>query len=369
MKLNNNSMLKKIIAVLVVVLLIVGIAVTIFLVQKRQETRTQAEGNVTISLTTPDPTVPIDSPVDIDINIDPGTNQVNIVKLKITYDGTKFTASESDFTINPDLGLTQASALPGEGSFSFTLTSGDDPTKVINTASKIGTLKLTPKVDAQPGETNVQIVYKESEVKYVTDLSAESISAASNLLAVGNGLTITTEAVCRANIASCKWDPVEGVTKYKVKITNITDNVVLLDGNITGTSTEFTAASGKNYTCEVRALQDCGTLGEAGIGENLCGENVTVTPRPTTSVTPIVTPNVTSTVTPKPTTVIGATSTPTPTPTTTPIGGIEEETPTPTEVPGITVGPTLPPTGNPFVIGGIIGGLLIVIGGIALLLL
>lgn len=365
----------KILALLGVVLVIVGIIVTIFLVQRSQDNRGRAAQSATLSLTPPTQNLAEDGSATFDINIDPGENQVNTVKITLKFDGEKFDVTQSDFTIDPasELEIKNGPNI-GQGSFSVVLGfAGTDPTKVISTAMKLGDIKLHAKENVEPGESKVDIIYDESEVL----LMGENNIAGENTLSLVQGATINIAAVCRNNIATCTWDAVDGAVDYRFKIIDLSDNSLFKSGNEPGTSIEFTAEAGKSYKCEVVAVNACGGVGDAGIGQNACvssgtptpttpQQTGTPTPTPTGVLTSTPTPTTprTNTGTPTPTTPAGSTSTPTPT---TSIGSTA--TPNPTEIPGVTGVPTLPPTGSPMVLGGIIGGVLIILGGLALLIL
>lgn len=372
---NKLSSKGKIFAVLGVVLVIVGIVLTILLVQRSQDNRGRAEQTATLSLTPPTQNLAEDKTATFEVNLDPGQNQANTVKFTIRFDPEKFDVTNSDFTVNPDSGLEVKNGPNiGQGTFSVVLGfAGTDPTKVISEATKLGDLVLHAKESAETGETPVEFIYEESEILLI----GQDNVASENMLSLAPGATVNIAAVCRENIATCSWDEVDGATDYRFKIIDLSDNSVYKEGNEPGTSVEFTAFAGKSYKCEVVAVNDCGGVGDAGVGQSACV--LSGTPTPTTPITtgsPTPTPTGVLTSTPTPTTPRTNTGTPTPTPTsvltstptpTMPIG--ITATPTPTEVPGVTGVPTLPPTGNPMVLGGIVGGLLVILGGLALLIL
>ena len=96
---NNWSGKKKVLALFGGVLAIVGLIITIFLVQKVQEIRSRAEKATVLSLTPPNQNVSFGETASLDIRIDPGVNQVNFVKFEIKFDPDRFDADQSEFTL------------------------------------------------------------------------------------------------------------------------------------------------------------------------------------------------------------------------------------------------------------------------------
>jgi len=370
---NKWSTNRKLLAVLGIVLLIGGIITTILIVQKRQDGRVKAEKSTTLSLTPATQTVQKDGAASLDLNIDPGKNQVNLVKVTLKFDAARFSVTATDFTLESGSNLTIINGpVPGEGTFAVVIGTGSDPTKVIRGPQKLGNLKLKAKTTAVTGSSDVSFDYEQTEVRSIGSDDAFN----ENVLSSATPATITIEAVCRPNISTCSWDPLDGAVNYKFKVIDTSSNSVFKEGIVPDTSVEFTSTPGKTYRCEVIAVNDCAGEGEAGVGTTTCalpsqsptpttpGNTSTPTPTPTNGPSSTPTPTTPrSSVTPTPTTP-GVTSTPTPT---TPQGGVES--PTPTTPLDISAVPSLPPTGNPMVLGGVVGALLIIIGGIALLIL
>ncbi len=371
MNINKWSTNKKLLAILGIVLIIGGIITTILIVQKRQDGRAKAEKSTTLSLTPATQSVPSDGNTSLDINIDPGKNQVNLVKITLKYDKDRFIVLANQFTLNSDSGMTILNGpVVSEGSFSVVLGTGSDPTKVIQSVQKLGKLDLHVKATAPLGSSEVSFDYAQTEVRSIQANDAFN----ENVLSSATPATITIEAVCRPNISTCSWDELEGASSYHYVITNVTDKVEFSKGDTTENSIDFTSIPGKNYKCEVTAKNSCGGVGEAGVANNTCalpsqsptpttpGNTSTPTPTPTNGPSSTPTPTTPgSSVTPTPTTP-GVTSTPTPT-------SSIISSPTPTSEFGVSPIPSLPPTGNPVVLGGVVGALFIIIGGIALLLL
>lgn len=386
----NWSGKKKVFALFGMLLVIVGLIATIFLVKTKLNTRTQAEKATTLSFSPLTQTVEVNKEATLDININPGVNQVSFVKLVIKFDPTKFDSPSTTFTIDP----TSALKINGEpvvtqGQIAVVMDTGSDPTKVISTPQKIGTLKLTAGVqndtqepDLIAGDTQITFDQEQTQVRSI----GSEDSSSENVLQSAPPATVTIEAICKDNVSTCSWDALIGASSYDYVIKNITENKVVSEGNTVSTSVDFTSFPGMTYKCEVKAKNFCGGLGDMTEASNICATpsgtpslTPPVSPTPGPSTTPTLTPTVTVSPTPGPSstptpTTPGSSITPTPTtpltssiptPTTEVLGS-----PTPTEA-LIAEGPTptLPPTGNPFVIGGIVGGVLILLGGLALLFL
>lgn len=382
MDIRNWSDKRKVLALLGMVFVVIGIVVTIFLVQRVQETRSRAADATVLSLTPPTQPAAPGGTVNFDINIDPGQNLVNAIQITINFDSTKFSASEDSFVLDESSNLTiNKEPEIGDGTIKFSVgTTGTE--NLVNTPRKIGVLTLSVLSDADTGDT--QISFGDGDETIVNSLGDQD-NPSDNVLSSATPATVTisnaetTGGICKPSISTCSWDPVEGATSYDYVITNVDENKVFSEGNTTDTSIDFSSGVGITYKCEVKAKNDCGGIGEAGVDSETCAvPSQSPTPEPSSTLTPTpsvtVTPTRTQSTTPTPTSVIN-TGTPTPTrivsstPTpTTPQGGIESPTPT-TPFTQVSTTPTLPPTGNPLVIGGIIGGILIVLGGLALLIL
>lgn len=162
---------KRILLLGLLLVLLIGIPLTVFFVQKEQETRSRATAATTLFFALPGQVTQLTSPlqkavgdtVSVDIVIDPGTNQVSFAKLQINYDTTKLATTESSFTVNPS--AFQSTPLEGPlytssgntGNIAVTLSVGADPTKVIQNKVKVATLIF--KTIAGTGTTPTQITF------------------------------------------------------------------------------------------------------------------------------------------------------------------------------------------------------------------
>lgn len=127
-------------------ILLAVIPVTVFLVQKQQQTRSQAVQATVLSFSpNSSQTLPIQKNVgdtfDLDIMINPGTNVVDFARFTITYDPTKLSTTADSFKVNldSDQGFTR-SPIEGptltSGKLEVALTVGADPTRAIQTTTK-----------------------------------------------------------------------------------------------------------------------------------------------------------------------------------------------------------------------------------------
>jgi hypothetical protein len=141
-----------------IAVLLIGIPVTIYLVQQQQDTRTRAAKSTTLTFT-PDSSANaplqknVGDEIPLDIYVDPGTNLVSFVKLEIQYDPEKLaTSSANAFTQNSTV---FPSVLEGPvyspGKISVTLSVGPDPTKAIQTKAKAATVSFKALSNTPPG--------------------------------------------------------------------------------------------------------------------------------------------------------------------------------------------------------------------------
>lgn len=85
--------MKKVLLYIVVALLLLGIPATIYLLGQQRNLRARAAPATTLSLTPPTQTINTgDDNIKLNVDIDPGTNQVISAKIYLTYDPTKLEA-------------------------------------------------------------------------------------------------------------------------------------------------------------------------------------------------------------------------------------------------------------------------------------
>lgn len=194
---------KKILLLGLIVILLAAIPLTVYFVQKQQETRTQAKKSTTLSLCKPTST-PCNGNVSttqgenfsVDISMNPSQNLVSFVKLDITYDSTKIATSSASSTcadaICPNT-TSFPSILEGPiyspGKISLTLSVGADPTKVIQATTKVATLTFS--AVAPTGTTASQILFGNDTQVLST---ASSDQASENVLSTTSPAAVTIGA-------------------------------------------------------------------------------------------------------------------------------------------------------------------------------
>ena len=326
--------------------LIVGLIVAIYLTGKQQELRQRAERATKLSLSPERATATPGRDLELEVKIDPGTNQVNFVQFEINYDWNLFKADSQSFKLNTSSGLSllkdPEAPIGPPGTITVTLSIEGNPSNVITSAKSIGTLILHTRENAK-GQSNVRFNDANTIVRSIGAVDPST----QNVLSSTTGSQVTIGAgICVPNQGTCEWSAVTGANSYHYLIKD-DKGATIKEGDTSETKVTFqtNTQTKTTYSCKVTATSVCGT-GPAGEASATCE----ITPTPTPSPTPTTTPTPTPTTTPTPT----PTTTPTPTPTTvvtptpTEITTTVVTTPGPTEVAQATVAsPTpLPPTGN-----------------------
>jgi hypothetical protein len=161
---------KKILLIGFIIILLFAIPLTIFLIKQQQEIRSRAQAASKLSFepasTQAKPILvnrSTDSTVNLDVIVDPNdTNLVSFVKLEILYDATKLatggaTPQEKPFVEDTTALTLLEGPVYSPGKIEATLSVGVDPTKVIQTRTKIATLTFTAIATTQ--ETPTQVTF------------------------------------------------------------------------------------------------------------------------------------------------------------------------------------------------------------------
>ena len=147
---------KKLLLLGFIAILLIGIPVTIFVLQKQQETRIRAQKSTVLSF---DPVssdaTPIQKAVGDDIPlsivVDPGTNLVAWIRVVITYDQTKLSLTSGSsqsggiepFVINPATSFTFFNGpVYTDGKIEAELSVGADPTKALQNPVTLATINF-----------------------------------------------------------------------------------------------------------------------------------------------------------------------------------------------------------------------------------
>lgn len=188
-----NSKGKKFLLGGFLVMLLVGIPLSVYLVQQQQEVRSRAEKSTIVTFT-PDSTqaAPIQKAVGdsvpLDINVDPGKNLVSFVKLEISYDPEVLaTSSANAFQANT---TAFPSVLEGPvytpGKIAVTLSVGPDPTKAIQQKVKAATVTFTALKDTPPGTPTLVTYSSNTQVLSI----GSNDQASENVLSTATPATI-----------------------------------------------------------------------------------------------------------------------------------------------------------------------------------
>lgn len=140
------------------VVLLVGIPLTVYLLQQQQEVRSHAEKSTNIAFS-PDSTTAapiqkaVGDPIPLDIVVDPGKNLVSYVKIEIQYDPSVLaTASADALKVNS---TAFPSVLEGPiyspGKIAISMSVGPDPTKAIQQKVTAATVNFTALGATPPG--------------------------------------------------------------------------------------------------------------------------------------------------------------------------------------------------------------------------
>lgn len=322
---NNTNMLRNVRTFFLFgVFIIIGFSVvaTVYLARQRTNPRSKAAASTTLSFTPSSQNAGVGTPMTADVNLDPGSNQVSILKLIISYDSTKFdkaTAIINPTLINPSgvnaqgfLQILQPFANDCSGGttckMSITLSIGSSPTYVITQPLKVASISLSPIAQTDSSGTTVAIDSASAVYSLApSDQTNENVIQFSSLTPLtvtigpgngggGNSPTPTPPQACISQ-TTCAWDPLNGAVSYNYVITNVTSGTQVTSGNTTQTSVQFASSLGIAYQCSVTAVGSCNNTGNTANVTNTCSVNPSPTPSPTPSLTP--TPTVTPTPVPQ----------------------------------------------------------------------
>jgi hypothetical protein len=141
----------KLLLVLASITLAVGLFLTLTQSEKPQETRTRAATASTtlsfepVSTGTSPIQKQVGNSIPLDLIVNPGSNHVSFIKFQIKYDPDKISISQvNPFTLNTEAFPVRVEGpVLGNGLIGMSVSIGSNPTKVIQTKTKVGTLNLT----------------------------------------------------------------------------------------------------------------------------------------------------------------------------------------------------------------------------------
>lgn len=254
---------KKLLIIGFIIIILIAIPITIFLIKQQQDLRSRAEKATTLSLepasTAQTPLQKnIDDTINLDIMVDPGTNQnlVSFVKLEILYDPSKLatggaTPQEKPFAEESTvMELLEGPAFT-DGKILATLSVGVDPTKVIQTKTKIATLTFTA-LDGT-GSTPTQISFgPETQVLSagVNDQANENVLAGTQnaFIAIAGEPTIPTVTPTTAQTGTTGTPTPTSVAETTG---TPTPTISTTPGTTTGTPTPTTSGTGSTNSAPV----------------------------------------------------------------------------------------------------------------------
>lgn len=147
--------MRKIIFFITIIAIVLAIPLTVFLLQKQQESRSKAASSTqlyfTPSSSSTNPIIAtVGSTIPLRLMVNPGTNQVSLIRLVIAYDTTAFTVNLSNaFVVNTAVfpgGIVSGPTVTSSGSvetLTVEMSIGSDPTKAIQTIQEAGVINLS----------------------------------------------------------------------------------------------------------------------------------------------------------------------------------------------------------------------------------
>ncbi len=193
---------KKLLLLGFIAVLLVVIPLTVYLVQQQQKTKSGAAPATTLGFNPASKTIGVNDTVNLDVMMNPATNQVSFVKLIINYDATKLATAAAGATVCPtrpnDALCPNIAAFPsvlqgpiyGPGTISVTLSIGGSPQNIVQTATRIASLSFQAIASTDPGTTQITIDQPQSQVLSI----ASTDQFNENVLSTVSPATITITA-------------------------------------------------------------------------------------------------------------------------------------------------------------------------------
>lgn len=184
---------KKLLLIGFLFVILLVIPLTVYLVGQQQNLKSQANPNTTLSFVPEDQTASVGAKVTFDVWVAPGSNQVNFIKLVVKYDSTKLSAKEDSFVVNPasNLSILQGPVVGEAGDdLSVILSVEADPTKVIQTDTKVGTITFDV---IAPSDTPTQISFDDTKIEIRSISGANQDAFDENVFLNGVPATVTIQ--------------------------------------------------------------------------------------------------------------------------------------------------------------------------------
>lgn len=170
-------------------LALVAIPVTLYFLQKPQQTKSSAEKTVELSYNSSTTAsnsaiqIPAGSTFSLDVYVDPGTNSVSLVKLDMTYDPSKFELAGGFIPNQNVFPQVIEGPINSSGSITATLSIGSNLSNAIKTKTKVGTLELKALDNDSPSTATIGFA-SDSQALSVSSNSSYDENVIANTLPV-----------------------------------------------------------------------------------------------------------------------------------------------------------------------------------------
>ncbi len=287
-------------------LLVIGVAtfLAVYLAQSQTNNRSKAAASTTLSFTPSTVSVGVGQAATADVQLDPGNNQVSVMKLVITYDGSKFDKNSANIIpnlINPSSPNAQGfiqilepfsnSCNGTKCSMSITESVGSQANLVITQPLKVASVSLTALTQTDSSGTSVTVDPSSQVFSLApSDQASENVLQFSSLIpltvTIGNTTITPTPPVCAPDQSTCSWGTVSGASSYNFVVTDVGTGVVVKQGSVQAptTSIQFSSTPGHTYNCSVTVTNACGATSNPGQATKTCP--LSPTPTPTSCPTP-----------------------------------------------------------------------------------
>jgi len=228
--------------------MLLAIPATVFLVKQQQDLITRAVANTTLSLTPAEKTASVGDEVTFDIFVSPGNNQVSFIKLVLKFDPEILSTTEDGFTVDPlsNLSIIQGPVV-GTDELSVVLTVQADPTKVIQTNTKIGTVAFDV---IAPSDLPTQISFDQTQIQISSIAAPDSFTE--NVFLNGTPANITI-------LGDADLSPTPSATPSATPSPTITDDPEATESP-TPTPTDSLSSDNEVPVCDLLTT-DFGTSG------------------------------------------------------------------------------------------------------------
>lgn len=188
------SSYKKIFLLGFIITILIAIPFSVYMVQQRQQTNTKAAPSTVLSIEPATTTISAGDTLDLNIILNPGSNQVSFAKFAISFDPKAFTVVNG---LTPNaVGNTLVSIIDEAqtdntaGKVSISLSIGSDPTKAVTSSTKVATFRV--KGIAATAPTGPNFTFDTANTQILSIASSDQTSE--NVLSSTTPSTITVTA-------------------------------------------------------------------------------------------------------------------------------------------------------------------------------